>query len=166
MRTIHKIIRANHTHLDGILYVLDSATRNLLEKGIQQWDYPWDEEIINEEILNNQAYVILDEEKVAGVFFIKTIESGEHPPIMKEGHLYLYRIAVRPDYQSQGVGEEACGAAFTIAKKANRIIYLDCWEGNTKLKEFYSNTGFNYCGDFPENDYWISVFKFEPTINM
>jgi len=146
--------------------VLNEATRDLLEKGIQQWDYPWDKKIIEEEINNNQAYVVMDEDAVVGVFFIKTIEGSEYPPVMKENHLYLYRVAVRPDYQRAGVGQEICGAAFSIAKDANKTIYLDCWEGNEKLKKFYGDFGFVYCGDFPEEDYWISVFKFEPTLNM
>lgn len=166
LRPIHKIIRAKHLHLEDIILVLNEATRNLLEKGIQQWDYPWDKSIIEEEILNGQAYVVLDEDSLVGVFFIRTIEGDDYPTVMKDNQLYLYRIAVRPDYQSQGVGQEICGAAFSIAKEANKIIYLDCWEGNSKLKAFYSNFGFVYCGDFPEEDYWISVFKFEPTLNM
>jgi len=166
LRTIHKIIRAKHNHLNDILFVLDSATRDLLEKGIQQWDYPWNKETIEEEILNNQAYVVLDDDTLLGVFFIKSIEGDNYPTIMKDNHLYLYRIAIRPDAQGDGVGQEICGAAFSIAKEAGKTIYLDCWEGNEKLKTFYSATGFIYCGDFPEEDYWISVFKFEPTINM
>ncbi len=166
MRPIHKIIRAKHQHLEEILFVLNEATRDLLEKGLQQWDYPWNKTIIDDEILDNQAYVIIDEEKVVGVFFIRTIEGDDYPAIMKDNHLYLYRIAVRPDYQRRGVGQEICGAAFSIAKEANKSIYLDCWEGNEKLKKFYSDFGFVYCGDFPEDDYWISVFKFEPTLNM
>lgn len=167
MRPIHKIIRAKHEHLNDMVHVLNTATRDLLEKGLQQWDYPWDRDVIDEEILNNQAYVILDEDTVIAVFFIRTIEAADsHPAIMKENHLYLYRIAIRPDYQGTGVGEEVCGAAFSIAKEANKNIYLDCWEGNKKLRFFYTQTGFIYCGDFPEEDYWISVFKFEPTLNM
>jgi hypothetical protein len=42
----------------------------------------------------------------------------------------------------------------------NKTLYLDCWAGNEKLKEFYFNNGFEYVGDFPEEDYFISVFKF------
>ena len=166
MRTIHTIVRAKYQHLDDMIFVLNAATRDLLEKGIQQWDYPWDKDLLQEEILNNQAYVVLDKEKVIGVFFIKNVLEGEHPSVMKVNHLYLYRIAVRPDYQNAGIGEEICGAAFSIAKEANHTIYLDCWEGNEKLKTFYKNIGFIYCGDFPEEEYWISVFKFEPTLNM
>jgi len=163
---MHTIIRGKHPHLDGIIHVLNSATLELLEKNIQQWTYPWSKEIIEEELLNNHVYVVLDEETVIGVFFIRPVIKNEHPAIMLENHLYLYRIAVRPDYQSKGVGEEICGAAFSIAKEAKKTIYLDCWEGNETLKKFYSSTGFKYCGNFPEEDYWISVFKFKPTINM
>lgn len=163
---MHKIIRAKHQQLNDIIYVLNAATLELLEKGVQQWEYPWTKASIEEEILGNQAYVVLDEETLIGVFFIKPVAKDQHPAVMLENHLYLHRIAVRPDYQSQGVGEEICGAAFSIAKEAQKTIYLDCWEGNEKLKNFYRSTGFMYCGDFPEEDYWISVFKFTPTINM
>ncbi|WP_088012228.1 GNAT family N-acetyltransferase [Gottfriedia acidiceleris] len=40
-------------------------------------------------------------------------------------------------------------------------IYLDCWAGNDKLKQFYQNYGLKQLGDFPENDYYISIFKHE-----
>jgi hypothetical protein len=39
-------------------------------------------------------------------------------------------------------------------------LYLDCWAGNKKLRNFYSNAGFDFIGDFPEEDYMISVFKY------
>lgn len=49
---------------------------------------------------------------------------------------------------------------FEISKNNGKAIYLDCWAGNEKLKSFYSNAGFNYCGDLPEEDYKISIFKY------
>ncbi|GAA0180924.1 hypothetical protein SH2C18_35360 [Clostridium sediminicola] len=41
------------------------------------------------------------------------------------------------------------------------IQYLDCWAGNEKLRTFYLKAGFDFCGDFPEDNYMSSVFKYE-----
>jgi hypothetical protein len=39
-------------------------------------------------------------------------------------------------------------------------VHIDCWAENEKLKDFYSKNGFEYLGDFAEEDYLISIFKF------
>ena len=49
--------------------------------------------------------------------------------------------------------------SLTLSKKLELLLYLDCWAGNDKLKNFYLNNGFKHVGDFPEEDYFISVFK-------
>ncbi len=38
-------------------------------------------------------------------------------------------------------------------------LYLDCWAGNKKLRNFYLESGFIYMGDYPEDDYYISIYK-------
>ena len=41
----------------------------------------------------------------------------------------------------------------------NITIYFDCWAGNNFLRKFYTEVGFEYMGDFPEEDYFVSAFK-------
>ena len=45
------------------------------------------------------------------------------------------------------------------AKNNGVTVYFDCWAGNDFLKKFYSENGFEYMGDFPEEDYYVSAFK-------
>jgi len=70
---------------------------------------------------------------------------------------YLYQIAILPEYQGKGIGKQITTFAQGLADLA---VYLDCWAGNEKLKKFYTETGFKYLGDFPEEDYFISIFKY------
>ena len=61
-------------------------------------------------------------------------------------------------YQGKGLGKVLIQTAI---ENSTKNIYLDCWAGNSKLKEFYENNGFKYIKDIKENDYFISIFKKE-----
>ncbi|HEX3047167.1 MAG TPA: GNAT family N-acetyltransferase, partial [Bacillota bacterium] len=75
--------------------------------------------------------------------------------------LYLYRIAISPLFQGKNIGLEIIAEVKKRSQALNKPVYLDCWAGNEKLRQFYSNAGFEYMGDFPEETYSISVFKYE-----
>ncbi|WP_454099323.1 GNAT family N-acetyltransferase [Metabacillus sp. SLBN-84] len=74
--------------------------------------------------------------------------------------IYLSQLAILPAHQGKGIAlyitEFACSYAMSVKKK----IYLDCWAGNEKLKNFYLKAGFDFQGDLPEGDYSISIFTF------
>ncbi|MGV2941336.1 GNAT family N-acetyltransferase [Mesobacillus sp. LC4] len=66
---------------------------------------------------------------------------------------------MHPEYQGKGYGSVITSWSCQYARQLVEELYLDCWAGNEKLKNFYSENGFEYVGDFPEEDYYISVFK-------
>jgi len=45
--------------LQQLLYILNIATLDLQQKGIHQWDYPWDNNKIVNQIKNNFSYVLI-----------------------------------------------------------------------------------------------------------
>lgn len=44
-----------------VLTILNEASLHLQQKGINQWDYPWDEDKILNQINSKQSYVLLIE---------------------------------------------------------------------------------------------------------
>lgn len=72
----------------------------------------------------------------------------------------MFQFVILPEYQGNNLGSVLMDFACSFANEVNKSIYLDCWAGNDKLKAFYLNNGFDYQGDFPEENYFISIFKF------
>lgn len=141
-----------------VVNVLNEVTLALQKKDIYQWDYPWEVNKIANEINNYYTYVLLLEEKIIGTFCIKDIDCISELTIDPKSY-YLSQIAILPKYQGNNYGSKITDFACYFAKERNKIMYLDCWSGNEKLKKFYLNNGFKYQGDFPEEDYFISIFK-------
>ena len=50
--------------------------------------------------------------------------------------------------------------AIEIVHSQGKVVVLDCWNGNQKLKEYYTKIGFKYIMDLPEDNYFISIFYF------
>lgn len=154
-----KIRLATSNDQQQVMNVLNKATLGLQKKGIYQWGYPWDVNKIVSEIKNNYSYVLFLDEEIVGTFCIKDIDSLSELTIDSKSY-YLSQIAILPEYQGNNYGSKITDFACSYANEENKTIYLDCWAGNEKLKNFYLNKGFEYQGDFPEEDYFISIFKF------
>lgn len=142
-----------------MLAILNRVTLDLHGKGIQQWEYPWDADKLANKIKNSYVYVLLKDENIVGTFCIKEIDGLSELKIDCRSN-YLGQIAILPEYQGNKLGSVITKFACTYTKEVNKTLYLDCWAGNEKLKGFYLNNGFTYQGDFPEDDYFISIFKF------
>lgn len=142
-----------------VLDVLNKVTLNLHQKGINQWDYPWHANECSIDIKKNYAYVLLIEDKIVGTFFIKDIDCLSDLKIYSKSK-YLYQIAILPDYQRNKLGSVIMNYACSLATDVNKALFLDCWSENDKLKKFYVNNGFESQGDFPEENYFITIFKY------
>ncbi len=157
---MHKIRLAEKEDLKPIVELLNNVTLNLLRKNINQWTLPWDSYVIGGDIENGNVYIMTSNEYIIGTFSLRNMSSNLSINISESNNLYLYRIAILPEYQGKDAGCELIDYAVQISRNLGKSLYLDCWAGNEKLKTFYSKAGFNYCGDFPEEDYQISVFKY------
>jgi RimJ/RimL family protein N-acetyltransferase len=98
--------------------------------------------------------------KIVGTFSLMDIDENFGANFIKSSSIYLYRIAILPEYQGKSIGKEIINHACKYSENVNKSLYLDCFAGNEKLRSFYLKSGFDYCGDFPEEDYSISVFKY------
>jgi GNAT superfamily N-acetyltransferase len=111
------------------------------------------------DIKKGYVYVMTINNLIVGTFSIKD-SYGTDFTIIDTKIKYLYRIAILPEYQGKNLGIEIVNYACQYARASKEFLYLDCWSGNKKLRSFYSNARFNFIGDFPEEDYMISVFKY------
>lgn len=73
---------------------------------------------------------------------------------------YLHALMLEPAEQGKGLGRGLVEGVLGSMRAERRTgtVVLDCWAGNGKLRRFYENAGFRHHGDFPENDYRISVY--------
>lgn len=153
-----QILLAEEIHTEALVELLNKVTLNLHEKNINQWVYPWNYEEILKDIKNHNTYIIIKDKLIIGTFSIKPTAISSLSHIIKAHSFYLYRIAISSKYQGKSIGLAAVDFARRKAKASDKSIYLDCWAGNSPLRQFYSKAGFKYLGDFPEEDYMISVF--------
>jgi ribosomal protein S18 acetylase RimI-like enzyme len=144
---------------DPIVQLLNEVTQKLMSQNIKQWDYPWDNSLISSDISSGFQYIVEENNKIIAVFSIKDMPANYWTKEEKPDQMYLYRIAVAPQCQGKSVGNVICNWIHDYAIQNNKTIYLDCWAGNEKLKNFYDNAGFSYIGDYPEESYLVSVFK-------
>ena len=74
---------------------------------------------------------------------------------------YLHALMLEPAEQGGGLGRgfmEGVLRLMRVEQGREGVVVLDCWAGNEKLRRFYAEAGFEYYGDFPEDDYQISVY--------
>jgi len=161
IRVLYEIRLADKDDIRTIVELLNNVTLCLHQKNINQWTYPWDSEEIVIDIKNRNIYVITIDKLIVGTFSLKDMDTNVVLHISEPNNLYLYRIAILPQYQGKNVGLKVIKYACETSINSRKKLYLDCWSGNDKLKIFYSKAGFDFCGDFPEEDYMISVFKYE-----
>lgn len=140
--------------LSSIEKLLNNVTIDLLEKGIEQWNYPWS---LN---WSDGLYILERDKVIIGTFSINSFDDDRVFPLGNKGDLYLHTIAIHPIYQGNKLGLNIIKYVKNISANLNVDIYLDCWNGNTSLKKFYTSAGLNICGIFPEDNYEICIFKF------
>ncbi|WP_316569571.1 GNAT family N-acetyltransferase [Neobacillus sp. YIM B06451] len=149
---------ANRKKCSDIIALYNEVTLQLHRKGIHQWDYPWRADIVKDAIDRCEVYTVEMGGNIIGAFCIGRADNFLGLQV-DEGALYLSKIAILPNYQGLGFGRKIVSFTCILAKTAGKDMYLDCWAGNHKLREFYTGCGLEYLGDFPEDDYFISVFK-------
>jgi len=151
---------AEHKDVSFIVKLLNETTQKLLSHKIMQWEYPWDSGLIKDDISYGYQYIVKEDNKIIAVFSLKDMSVNFWTNENNNNQLYLYRIAVAPLVQGKNIGKNICNWVQSVSKQNYKTIYLDCWAGNVKLKNFYQSVGFEYLDDFQEEDYFVSVFKY------
>ncbi|WP_054705064.1 N-acetyltransferase [Bacillus sp. JCM 19041] len=146
---------------EEIVLLLNETTVDLHQKGIMQWEYPWDKQMILNRITHSFIYVLEQDRQVIGTFYL-TSQTVLNSSSLEGTSKYLGQIALKPAFQGQQLGSKMIKFALDLANQEKATLYLDCWAGNKKLKAFYTSVGMHYVGDFPHNGYNVSQFHSLP----
>ncbi|MBQ8604336.1 MAG: GNAT family N-acetyltransferase [Oscillospiraceae bacterium] len=153
------IRKATASDISALADILDCATQKLLAKGVQQWEYPWDKTVIQGYVEKNEFYIALWDGAPCGCFGLKKYVPNRFVPQDTDGE-YWYHLAVHPEYDKLGIGYMLCRWVQKYSRQTGITIYFDCWAGNKSLRNYYSFNGFEHIGDFPEEDYFVSAFRY------
>lgn len=153
-----EIRRAKLEDTETIVKILDRVTQYLNSKGIYQWEYPWNAEVILKDIESKNVFIVYYEGNSVGTFGLRKLEE-EKFEVMQIGDYYIYRIALIPELQGKNLGRDIIDFACNYTAIEGFPLYLDCYYGNKNLRKFYSSAGMDYVGDYPEEDYFVSVYK-------
>lgn len=154
-----KIELATIEDIHKVMKILNEVTEDLLDKDINQWEYPWKEEVIKEDIIKSRIFLVVYEGVIIGTFSIRALDDQDNAFYRGVEGKYLYRIAILPRTQGLGFGVTMLNLIRESETLNRNNLYLDCWAGNKKLRNFYLESGFIYMGDYPEDDYYISIYK-------
>lgn len=120
--------------------------KNMNEQDIQVWDDIYPCEFFEEDIKNNQLYVLLNNSEIVFAFVLCNANSGENTVKWNDNHakvLYVGRLGVNIKYSKKGIGSLMLNKAKEIAKTFGaeylRLFVVDI---NKPAIQFYIKNGF------------------------
>lgn len=105
---------------------------NMNEQNIQIWDDIYPCEFFEEDIKNNQLYILLNNEEIVSAFVLSNTNSGETAVEWNDKHakaVYIDRLGVNVKYSRQGIASLMLDKAKEITKaldaKYLRLFVVD-----------------------------------------
>ena len=92
---------------------------NMNEQNIQIWDDIYPCEFFEEDIKNNQLYILLNNEEIVSAFVLSNTNSGETVVEWNDKHakaVYIDRLGVNVKYSRKGIGSLILDKSKEIAK--------------------------------------------------
>lgn len=150
MKENYQIQRATKDDVAPITQLLKEVAAWLKIKEVNQWGFllaGGEDEEIRQAILDGATYAVwLDGDLIATFTLYATQSEWDQHIWGSEDHedvLYLHRLAVRPAYMGQGIGQQLLK---WIEKNLDKTIRLDCVLHHPKLRTFYTENGFEEVG--------------------
>lgn len=120
--------------------------KNMNEQDIQIWDDIYPCEFFEEDIKNNQLYVLLNNGEIVSAFVLCKTNSGDNAVNWNDNHaevLYIDRLGVNIKYSKKGIGSLMLNKAKEIAKTLDaeylRLFVVDI---NIPAIQLYIKNGF------------------------
>lgn len=149
-----KIRKSRCEDISEIMNIISIAKEYMIAHGNPtQWgaDYPG-EEVLKSDIMNNNSYVITDNERIVGIF---TFIMGDEPTyqIIKNGEWHydkvygtIHRLA------SNGISKGVARACFEYCQNLIDYIRIDTHKDNISMQKAIENFGFRMCGNIYVED--------------
>ena len=137
-----------------IMGIIKQAQDYFKEKNIDQWQngYP-NEEVINNDIENEESYVMIKDDKIVATTVISFKEESCYENIIDGKWLtsgdygVIHRIAVGKTYKGLGLSHKIIKYAEKIClEKGVPSIKVDTHEDNIPMQSLLKKNGFEYCG--------------------
>ncbi len=152
-------------HISGLLR---RAQEKLEAAGSAQVLSVLDAEAVARHVRSGQAHVLRSGREIIGVAFVEPVTAETLPALQRWGIedsgravWHLQSLAVKPESRGCGLGMRLLdGIKGFVGARGPALIVLDCWAGNYRLREYYSQAGFELHGVFPSRtgDYEVAVF--------
>lgn len=145
---------ATKNDVSKIMEIIKQAQQFLKDQGINQWqdNYP-NEEVINNDINNNNCYVIADGQMIVAFGAIifaeeptyKIIEGGSW--LNDDSYCVIHRLAVNQAYRNQKIASMFIEYVKNLCiSKDIYNIRIDTHQDNLIMQKMLKNNGFQYCG--------------------
>ena len=141
--------------LSAICDLFDKTRQGMKEQGLDQWQdgYPFSSDI-EEDMRLDQAYVLVNDEKVVGYFAYTTGKEDVYEKITEgafreDGYRYssVHRVAVSPELRGHGLGCRVFDYAVKLAHIDHALsLRCDTHEDNKPMRSLLGKCGFQYCG--------------------
>jgi len=142
------IKNASRTDLDKLYAITKSCARDMIAKGIFQWDEKYPSiDILQKDIELEQIWKIGEENTILGIIVLTEIEDEEYKKVKwltKNGKsLYVHRLAVNPKFQGLGYAQKLMNFTEKFAKENNySSIRLDTFSKNKRNQNFYEKRNY------------------------
>lgn len=146
--------KSNEADINNIMSIIKQAQTYFKEHGINQWqnNYP-NTETINNDIANNNSYVLLKDNKIVATVAVSfdgektynSIYEGEW--ISNNEFAVIHRIAVDNNYKGLGLSSQIIKSVEKLClSKDVCSIKVDTHEKNISMQKLLKKNNFQYCG--------------------
>jgi ribosomal protein S18 acetylase RimI-like enzyme len=138
-----------------VLAILDAAAQRLLARGIQQWQSPppqWFADFIHQQVAQGEVYIAWKGTTAVGTLRFEWQPHALWKALLSEDVQkpcgYIYTLAVLPSFAGRGVGQHMLAwAEKHVQARGCTWVRLDCMALNARLRHYYEQTGYAYCGE-------------------
>lgn len=169
-----KLRKSTKRDISRIMEIINDAKALLKSLNIDQWQngYPNEEQIEND-IKNNESYVVLNDENIimATVMFTtkkestyKLVEKGKWITDENLPYGVIHRLAMAKEFRGNGVAKFTFNKLHEELKEKNiKSLKIDTHEDNIGMQSLIKKMGYKYCGIIYTN-YGAKRLAFEKVI--
>ncbi|KAL1846767.1 hypothetical protein VTK73DRAFT_217 [Phialemonium thermophilum] len=175
-----RVRRAAAADVDWVVALSARVQDHLTASGSQQIIGPLGQDQVEQATAAGHCYVLEERTTAGGEATARPVGSVFVAPLPLSTYTYpaqlgadasyprpfwlLESLMLEPSRRGRGLGRCLVDGVLHLLREewAGRggggTVFLDCWEGNARLREFYTGAGFRLLGFAPELDYTVAVF--------
>ena len=135
-----------------ILNITKACGEEMLSRGIAQWNdhYPSEKAFIND-VKRKELFVLFKDSSLIGSVVLSKYMDEEYKAVKwlcpDENNRYVHRLAIHPNFQSQGYARKLMDFAEEKARRDGAVsIRLDTFSQNQRNQRFYEQRGYRRLG--------------------